>query len=272
VTTTPAARDRRRIRVPLFVAAACAWVVLAVGPMPMAMAMPADGHPGVAPADHMPGMSSGPEPGGLAVLVPGVALMVVAMMWPLLGPAIGHVRARSLARRRGRAVASFLATYTLVWVAAGTLLAGLAAAAAASGLGAGPVLVAVLVVALVWQVSPVRQRCLNRSHRHPELAAFGPAAVTDVVRFGTVHGSWCVGSCWALMLVPFVVPVWHLPVMALITLRLAYDRFAAPTEPRWFTPRRRTVPARLRMRLPIRRRGVPGTGSGATYSGPTLSW
>jgi predicted metal-binding membrane protein len=260
VTTTPAARDRRRVRVPLFLIAGTAWLVLAVAPLPMAMG----GHDASEPVHDMvmPGPVSEPFspilPGtlvGLADLVPSVALMVVAMMWPLLGPAIGHVRARTLARRRREAVTSFLMPYTLVWAVAGTVLAGVAAAATAVGPNEGVLLAAVIAVVLVWQVSPAKQRCLNRTHRHPELSAFGPAAVTGVVRFGTTHALWCVGSCWALMLVPFVVPAWHLPAMAVVALCLARDRLATPTRPRWFPPRRdrrrRLLPAHLRKPLRV---------------------
>lgn len=269
MTITPAARERRRVRFPLFLAAATAWVLLAVAPPPMS----AGEHHASEPHDHLSMSATVPEPsdptllGTVVHLLPGAALMVVAMMWPLLGPAVGHVHARSLARRRQQTVASFLIAYTLGWTLAATVLAASAAAATAVGLDPGVVLAAVLVVALVWEVSPSKQRCLNRTHRHPAFAAFGPAAVTDVVRFGTTHALWCVGSCWALMLIPFVVPAGHLPVMGVITLWLAHDRFATPTEPRWFASRRdrphRGVPAPLRKRL----RATPAAVHGRVPSG-----
>src|SRR3546814_20852665 len=53
------------------------------------------------------------------------------------------------------------------------------------------------IIALVWQFSPVKQRCLNRGHDHRPLAAFGWRAHRDALLFGSVHGIWCVGSGWA---------------------------------------------------------------------------
>ena len=57
------------------------------------------------------------------------------------------------------------------------------------------------------EVSPIKQRCLNRCHADPEISAFGVAADIDALRFGTMHGIWCAGSCWALMLCPMLAHV-----------------------------------------------------------------
>ena len=91
----------------------------------------------------------------------------------------------------------------------------------------------VVLIASVWQVSPIKQRCLNRCHAHTELAAFGAAADLDALRFGLAHGVWCVGSCWALMLLPLVVSGGHIAVMAGVSLWLAAERLERPMPPRW---------------------------------------
>jgi predicted metal-binding membrane protein len=89
------------------------------------------------------------------------------------------------------------------------------------------------IIAIVWQFSPVKQRCLNRCHAHGELAAFGPAADVDALRFGLTHGVWCVGSCWALMLLPLLVSSGHVAMMAAVSLWLFAERLDTPTLPRW---------------------------------------
>jgi predicted metal-binding membrane protein len=100
------------------------------------------------------------------------------------------------------------------------------------------------LVAFVWQCSPLKQRCLNRGHAHPELAAFGVTADFDALRFGITHGVWCAGSCWALMLWPELFPVGHVTAMAVVTLWLLAERLDRPTPPRW---RLRTTSKALRL-------------------------
>ena len=88
-------------------------------------------------------------------------------------------------------------------------------------------------VAFVWQCSPVKQRCLNRGHNHRELAAFGMAADLDVVSFGLMHALWCVGSCWALMLLPMLVLQGHFVAMALVTFVMNSERLERPRPVNW---------------------------------------
>lgn len=208
MTSTPAAWERRRAQAPLLIVAAAAWVAL-IG---------AQGAHG--------GAHGAPAPPVLHAL-----LMFAAMMLPLAGPPVIHVRDRSLARRRPRAVAIFLAGYALPWMAATVALLAVAAWVGA----AGSVLVVALAVVLIAgvQCSPFKQRCLNRCHAHPALAAFGPRADRDVLRFGVSHSLWCIGSCAALMLLPMLVHAGHLVAMAAVSLWLAGERLERPVPPRW---------------------------------------
>jgi len=110
------------------------------------------------------------------------------------------------------------------------------------------------LAACVWQCSPGKQRCLNRSHRHPELAAFGLAADRDALRFGMAHGVWCVGSCWALMLLAVSIMTWHHLAMGAITLLMVSERLEAPRPPAWNASGRgkllRILAAQTRIRAP----------------------
>ncbi|HEX2092611.1 MAG TPA: DUF2182 domain-containing protein [Longimicrobiaceae bacterium] len=202
-----------RVRVPLLAIGAAAWLALVLAPVG-----PAHG--------SMHSMRWTP-----VSLVTEAALMFMAMMVPLSGAPVRHVRDRSFACRRWRAVALFAASYALPWIATTVVL--LIAAAWIVAADSPVVLALAVVVVAVCQSSPQKQHCLNRCHAHPALAAFGVKADLDVLRFGLSHASWCIGSCFALMLLPMLFTRGHLAVMAGVTLWLAGERIEKPMLPRW---------------------------------------
>jgi predicted metal-binding membrane protein len=179
--------------------------------------------------------------------------MIAAMMSPLIIAPLRHVRDRSFARRRARSMLLFIAGYAAVWMAAGAGLQAVALAARSFlpiplvwlGLAA--------TLAVVWQVSPAKQRCLNRCHRQPHLAAFGVAADRDAFDFGLLNGTSCVGVCWALMLLLLFVEQSHLVPMIAVALFVVAERLErpAPLEWRWRGAGKglRIVAAQARIRL-----------------------
>jgi predicted metal-binding membrane protein len=186
------------------------------------------------------------------------ALMVAAMMSPLVITPLQHLRDRSFAKRRARAALLFVGGYALVWMAAGAALVAvalatrLAAPAPLVGLGAAAAL------ALAWQVSPAKQWCLNRCHRRPPLAAFGVAADRDAFVFGLTNGAACVGTCWALMLLPLLAGPGHLWAMIAVSLFVFAERLESPAPLgwRWRGPGKalRLIAAQARMHLNLRSR------------------
>lgn len=204
---TLAARERSQVRSPMLIITAVAWIALLLAP---------GGSLHVHHVAHLP----------LTSLAAGWVLMSAAMMTPMLIAPVRHVRNSSFARRRARAIALFVAAYAAVWMAAGCVLLALAVDTRVTAL-------TVAIVALVWQLSPIKQRCLNRCHAHSELAAFGPAAHLSALRFGCTHGIWCVGSCWAMMLLPLLVTRGHILLMAAVSLWLIAERFERPFPPCW---------------------------------------
>jgi len=188
-----------------------------------------------------------------AALAADWALMIVAMMAPLAIAPLRHVRGRSFARRRPRAMLMFCAGYAAVWMSAGVALAALAFVARWAVPATLACVGLVAAVALAWQVSPAKQWFLNRCHRRPPLAAFGVAADGDALRFGLAHGAACVGACWALMLLPLVAGPAHLAAMIAVTLFVFAERLdrAAPLTWRWRGPGKalRIVAAQAQMRL-----------------------
>jgi predicted metal-binding membrane protein len=233
---TPAARERAQVRAPVLFISACAWILLVL-------------EPGAALHDHHSvAMLEAP-----LSAASGWALMLTAMMAPLLIAPVRHVRDRSFARRRARAIGLFVAAYAAIWMAAGFMLMTMASAIRPAARESFLPLALASIIALAWQFSPLKQRCLNRGHAHPELAAFGRAADRDALRFGLTHGVWCAGSCWALMLLPLLVARGHLAAMATVTLWLSAERLERPAAPRWgvrapFIAARIAV-AQARMRL-----------------------
>jgi len=176
-------------------------------------------------------------------------LMLLAMMGPTLVPAIYHVRISSFARRRLRSTVLFIGSYGVIWLAAGAIL--LSAQRCSMWLEPQSNLpaISVGVVALLWQVSPIKQRCLNRCHSHRPLAAFGFGADRDVIHMGFEHGLWCAGSCWAAMLFPLLLSQGHLLTMAAITVLMFCERLDPPKAPSWRWRGFHTAFCYIRLRL-----------------------
>jgi predicted metal-binding membrane protein len=167
-------------------------------------------------------------------------LMLVAMMPPLLAQPLTHLWHRSLARRRQRAIGLFVAAYAAVWMLAGPIVVSTAMTLRTLEGAVGlPALALAGAAALLWQVAPAKQSCLNRCHRLPRLSAFGLRADRDCLCYGVVAGLWCVGACWALMLVPLLAEESHAPLMAIIAILLLGERQAPARRAKW------------RIRLPI---------------------
>jgi predicted metal-binding membrane protein len=73
-----------------------------------------------------------------------------------------------------------------------------------------------LLVAGLWQFSPLRDRCLEEC-RSPLGFVMnrwrGVSERTESFAMGVAHGAFCIGCCWSLMLVMFGVGLGSLTVM-----------------------------------------------------------
>ena len=214
----PAASGRMRQRpaqmagAALVLTAGVAWAVIALDPGIMASSMP-----GMDPAGSMPGMgSTGPTitAGAAAAFLGAWTVMMAAMMLPSAVPMIGlYATVRtSMSARSGRPAVhttGFAAVYLAVWSLTGVPVYVVAAEVAKlsarhPGLHrAGPYAVAgVLVGAGAYQLSPVKLACL-RACRGPLqfLSQRWRHGVTGTLRVGAEHAVYCLGCCWALMVV-----------------------------------------------------------------------
>ena len=169
----------------------------------------------------------GPVPLEAALFVVGWVLMIVAMMLPSSVPLVMTFGALVGRRRRpGRLVVLLLLGYLVVWGAF-----GLAAWVADRGIHAAvdalpwlaehPQLIigTTLLVAGLWQFSPLRERCLEACRSPLGFVVNrwrGTAGTRESFAMGIAHGAFCVGCCWSLMLVMFGVGLGSLPAMLVL--------------------------------------------------------
>lgn len=167
------------------------------------------------------GMSMGVSAG---VFLPMWVAMMVAMMFPTIAPVV--LLHRLVVRRRGEGATStvaFVAGYLAVWSAVGLVPLGVlivfremaegsAWVARASG--------ATVFVAGLYQFSRWKIACLDACRSPLSFLMthdFGSGA-PGAFKVGLSHGLHCLGCCWALMAVLFVVGLMNLAWMAAIAI------------------------------------------------------
>jgi predicted metal-binding membrane protein len=162
-------------------------------------------------------------------------VMMTGMMLPSAAPTLllftMVVRSHDAAHVP-RVAFSFLGGYLLVWTAfslAATLLQLLLGAllyvSPMMQLRGSVLSGAVLLVAGAYQLTPFKRSCLTtcrapaeflaRHYRPGNFAAFG---------LGVRHGGYCVGCCWALMLLLFVAGVMNLGAIAAIAVFVLLEK------------------------------------------------
>jgi predicted metal-binding membrane protein len=156
------------------------------------------------------------------------SVMMVGMMLPSAAPAIllyGSLVRKN--RARGSALPSawvFTAGYLAAWTAFSLAATGLQAALEAGRLMT-PMMVSasawltggLMVAAGVYQWLPVKDACLEKCRAPLQFFMFRwrPGAA-GAFRMGAEHGLFCVGCCWALMLLLFAAGVMNLLWVAAI--------------------------------------------------------
>ncbi len=129
---------------------------------------------------------------------------------------------------------AFLAGYVIVWTlfsaAATTLQWGLEQAALLSPMmvSTSPTLGGLLLIAAaVYQWTPYKDACLQRC-RAPAwfLSKHWRNGAGGALRMGLIHGAYCLGCCWSLMLLLFVGGVMNLLVIAAITIFVLLEKVA----------------------------------------------
>jgi predicted metal-binding membrane protein len=226
-TVAPALEHaRRRAPRPVLVAIGAAWAVAVVAEMT-----------GTAGVLHHDALIEGGPPlwAALLLFLAAWQAMVAAMMLPSSLPLIRLFDVVSRQQEGGaRARAAFLGGYAAVWTGFGALafLGDVAvhhAVEAVPALSERPWLIAgsVLAVAGAFQFSDLKDRCLSKCrHPGPYLLARYRRGAAAGFRLGFGHGLYCLGCCWALMLVMFAVGVAVLWWMAALTAAMVYEKTA----------------------------------------------
>jgi len=171
-----------------------------------------------------------------AVLHAGAwVLMIVAMMLPTTLPLLGiFTRVTAGRARSGLLLALLVLGYLVAWGGF-----GLVAHAADSGIHrvagrfdwltshAWVIGALILVLAGAFQFSALKHRCLDRCRAPAGFVSSrwsGRRPVRESFRIGLDHGLFCIGCCWALMLVMFAVGMGNLGWMLALTAVMAAER------------------------------------------------
>jgi predicted metal-binding membrane protein len=163
------------------------------------------------------------------------AVMMVAMMTPSAAPVVllfaGTQRLRGAERIPLIAIV-FGAGYLLVWTAFSAAAAGVhwalhqaamlspAMSTSSAWLGGG-----ILVAAGIYQLTPSKRACLTHCQSPLGfLMSHWRNGTAGALRMGIAHGMYCVGCCWALMCVLFVVGVMNLAWVAALAIFVLVEK------------------------------------------------
>jgi predicted metal-binding membrane protein len=182
------------------------------------------------------GISAGAMNTQLPLFLTMWVTMMAAMMFPSVAP-VAILWARSITRGSTGAVrawrtTSFLSGYLGAWACFGVV--AFAATRGAQHLvdwsprGAIVVGSAVLAIAGVYQLTPFKDVCL-RHCRSPlaQLMHYGSfKGIGRDLRVGAHHGAYCVGCCWAFMLVLVAVGVMNIAAMAFLAAVIFLEKLS----------------------------------------------
>jgi predicted metal-binding membrane protein len=168
------------------------------------------------------------------VFVTGWAVMTTAMMLPTALPLLQVFRRLTAGHRHylllpGLVVAGYLTTWTafgaIVFAATLLLRAGVSDVAMSPRVAPA----ALLVVAGAFQFSSLKYRCLERCRSPLSFVTTRWRGVDErwqSFRLGLEHGVFCVGCCWALMLLMFVTGTASLALMLVLGAIMAVEKNA----------------------------------------------
>ncbi|MBV8197667.1 MAG: DUF2182 domain-containing protein [Candidatus Eremiobacteraeota bacterium] len=207
-------------------AIAAAWIIAIVAQLT-----------GSAPLLHHHALiEGGPAPGVAALLfILAWLVMIAAMMLPSSLPLMRMFAVVSTGQRNaGYALFAFVGGYVLVWSAFGLVAFGgdvvlHATVDRTPWLAARPWLIAGAILALagIYQFTPLKDRCLQVCRLPANFLMHhyrrGVQAAFDL---GRRHGIFCVGCCWALMLIGFAAGFANLWWMAALTALMVYEKIA----------------------------------------------
>lgn len=152
------------------------------------------------------------------------SVMTLLMMVPVTLPAIRYLAFNSYRTRRSRAMSIYLAAYLGAWLVFGALAISLVSAGEALGLPLRSMLIAILLAAAGWQLSPSRRRALRSCRNTVPLPPTGLRADAACARFAIQQAMHCMKICWPVMLLMAIVGHALLPMLILTVLVTAEEQ------------------------------------------------
>lgn len=152
-------------------------------------------------------------------------LMMVAMMFPAVAPVVMMFDRWAQSKARPRSVtAAFLGGYLAVWsvigFAAYAVVVALQALVPAGDPNAERVGGALLAAAGLYEMTPLKDLCLRHCRSAMGIVMQYADRLADghrgPFRVGLVHGLYCVGCCWSLMVVLVLLGMMNLVWMGLV--------------------------------------------------------
>lgn len=187
-------------------------------------------------------------PQAFALIFAMWTIMMVAMMVPSAAPMLLTFAAVNRGRRQRAApyvsTSVFLAGYLIVWTSFSAIATLVQWAlqqtdlVAATLVSASPILTgALLIIAGVFQWTPLKNRCLTHCHQPFQfITTQWREGWRGALTMGLRHGAYCVGCCWAIMALLFVAGVmnlWWIAVLSAFVLieKLSPKLFSRPMGP-----------------------------------------
>ena len=156
-------------------------------------------------------------------------VMMIAMMFPTAAPMI-LMFSKIYAGKRQQQQAFvptwiFVSAYLLIWSLCGVLLYPLAVGIenlAANSMwlmnNAARIGGAILLVAGLYQLSPLKHTCLSKCRTPVQfILSSWHDGYSGAFRMGLEHGIYCLGCCWLLFVILFPLGIMNIAVMALVT-------------------------------------------------------
>jgi predicted metal-binding membrane protein len=164
------------------------------------------------------------------------ALMMVAMMFPAAAPMILMFSAVYAGKRRQEQpyvpTWIFVSGYLLVWASSGVVAYLLALAAdrlAGQSMwlmeNAPRIAGAILVIAGLYQLSPLKHICLSKCRTPLQfLLTSWQDGYVGAFRMGIKHGVFCLGCCWLLFVILFPLGMMNIAVLAAVTVLIFAEK------------------------------------------------
>ena len=234
-------RERAILAFAIVLIAVLAWVyvLLGAGTGMSTIAMTTWQFPPPRPATLATGDWS---PGYWATMLVMWWVMMIAMMIPSAAPTILlHARVVRHGQARGQIedplvpAAAFAAGYLAIWLGFSALAVALQFALERFGLLHGmmmwstsrPLTAGLLIAAGLYQLTPLKTACLARCRSPSEfLTRNWQPGRAGALRMGLAHGAYCLGCCWALMLLLFAAGIMNLVWIAGLAVVVLLEKLA----------------------------------------------